>query len=183
MPWRAAKACFENQRDFNYLEARHLAEDAEVTPEGVSLQGMRYGAVIVDGAAPDDGEVKPALNRLSEDGRLIHWLDGDAEDPGRGTTVRSAEGLVATLDQILPADVIASPASPALRYRHVEKLGTHYYLLVNEGRGHVQTSLTIRTEGNRAWVDPWTAALTEAGPALRLDLDGYGVRVLTVTPA
>jgi len=27
LPWRAAKACFENQRDFNYLEARHLAEE------------------------------------------------------------------------------------------------------------------------------------------------------------
>jgi len=42
LPWRAAKVCFQNQRDFNYLEARHLWEDAKVNENGIQIAGMQY---------------------------------------------------------------------------------------------------------------------------------------------
>jgi hypothetical protein len=41
LPWRAARALFEAQVDFNYLEARHLWEDASVDASGIVLAGMR----------------------------------------------------------------------------------------------------------------------------------------------
>ena len=40
LPWQAAKICFQNQRDFNYLEARHLWEDAQVDQNGIRIAGM-----------------------------------------------------------------------------------------------------------------------------------------------
>ena len=49
LPWTAAKHCFQQQRDFNYLEARHLWEDAQVTEEGIHIATMDYRALIVEG--------------------------------------------------------------------------------------------------------------------------------------
>ena len=38
----AAKICFQNQRDFNYLEIRHLWEDAKIDSKGIHIAGMNY---------------------------------------------------------------------------------------------------------------------------------------------
>ena len=51
VPWQAARVLFTHQRDFNYLEARHLWEDAQVDGDGIRLAGMHYRALIVDGFA------------------------------------------------------------------------------------------------------------------------------------
>src|SRR5690606_35082627 len=47
LPWAPAKLCFQHQYDFNYLEERHLWEDAAVDAGGVHLAGMHYEAVIL----------------------------------------------------------------------------------------------------------------------------------------
>src|SRR5690606_28490699 len=73
LPWRAAKALQENQIDFNYLETRHLTEDAQVTSTGVSLAGMHYDLVIIDGDVPGEGHLPDNLKILAQAGRVIHF--------------------------------------------------------------------------------------------------------------
>ena len=52
LPWAAARALFEHQLDFTYLEARHLGEDTTVDADGVHLAGMNYDVVIIDTQLP-----------------------------------------------------------------------------------------------------------------------------------
>ena len=71
LPWRAAKVCFQNQRDFNYLEARHLWEDARVDADGIRIAGMHYRALILEENPP--AKAVPAIETLAKAGRIIRW--------------------------------------------------------------------------------------------------------------
>jgi hypothetical protein len=51
-PEHAARALYETQIDFHYIEERHLAADALVTADRVALAGFEYRALVVDTAAP-----------------------------------------------------------------------------------------------------------------------------------
>jgi hypothetical protein len=132
-PDAAARACYQQQRDFNYLELRHLAEDARTDSEGVRLAGMHYRAVILDGLSVIPAAVRPALDRLARAGRLIAWdRPKVAEGLQANVAVAGAAELAAALDRLTATDVKPVPASPGVRYRHVIKNGRHYYLLFNE---------------------------------------------------
>ncbi|MEZ4640691.1 MAG: hypothetical protein R2856_37995 [Caldilineaceae bacterium] len=124
LPWRPAKACFQAQRDFNYLEERHLWED--VTDEnGVHLAGMTYRAVVL--AHDADPKAAPALETLARAGRLIRYTDDTA--------------LINQIDALVPPDITVTPACPSLRVRHAIKDGRHIHLLFNEERAPVIVSV------------------------------------------
>jgi len=42
LPWRAAKVCFESQRDFHYLSLGDLQSKAVVDDKGIHISGMNY---------------------------------------------------------------------------------------------------------------------------------------------
>ena len=150
VPWRAARVLFTHQRDFNYLEARHLWEDAQVDAGGIRLAGMHYRALIVDGF--DDGlnplpeRAAEPLRRLEDAGRLLRWPDDGATDGD----------LIDALDRLAPADLRVTPSQPDLRYRHVVKDGVHCYLITNEGVHPVEARIDVSAAGHRAWIDPFT---------------------------
>ena len=76
LPWQAAKILFQQQRDFNYVEERHLWEDAVVDESGIHLAGMHYRAVLA--AHEPDARALPALETLAEAGRLAAMRPADA---------------------------------------------------------------------------------------------------------
>ena len=169
LPWRAAKVCFQHQRDFNYLEVRHLWEDAEVTSEGVFIAGMHYKAVIIDGLMAIPQEAEPALRTLVEAGRVVEW-----GSEGVGAS------LVAAIDRFVLPDLVAEPPAPDLRYRHVIKEGVHWYILSNEGVEPLSTTLTVSVRGQMTWLDPLTMTETAAAVPLALTLEPYTLRILQV---
>ena len=136
LPWRAAKALFESQVDFNYLEARHLWEDATVDGDGVRIAGMRYRALVVDAVEPPPRASRP-LAVLQRAGRLVRWPE---------------DGLAA-VERLVTRDVRLVPAQADVRFRHVTRDDVHLYLLFNEGGGDAAS----RAGGGRpraASVDP-----------------------------
>jgi len=141
LPWRAAKVCFENQRDFNYLEARHLSEDARVDAEGIHIADMHYRALILEEDPP--AQAGPAIDTLAKAGRIIRWNKN-----------LDAVSLVAQIDKLIAPDVTATPESPNLRVRHVRKEDTDFYLLFNEGAGTLECRLTLSAQGRRVLLDP-----------------------------
>jgi hypothetical protein len=163
LPWRAAKALFEGQLDFHYLEARHLWEDAVVDEAGVRLAGMHYRALVLDGIEPP-AKADAALATLRRSGRLVPWPDG---------------GLAA-VERIAPRDLQLLPAQPSVRFRHVVREGAHYYLLFNEGDGNVRCSLEVSARGPRLWLDPWRGSTLPDTDARRLELAPHETRVLRV---
>jgi hypothetical protein len=173
LPWRAAKYCFEHQLDFNYVEARHLWEDAEAGADGIRMAGphggMTYRALIVEGEVPE--RAKPALDALERAGRLLRWDPG--AEPGR---------WLADLERLAPVDVRVSPHAPGLRVRHVFKEGLHYWILFNEARGDLQIKLDLAVLGPGALLDPQTGEQEPWGRGDEVRLQGHACRVLLIDP-
>ncbi len=196
LPWAAAKVCFQRQRDFNYLELRHLGEDAAVTAEGVRLAGMRYTAVILDATkelldaverCPAPG--RAALAALVAAGRLLVWSAAPA--PARLAALGLADApvvgapgdLVAALDRRGARDLEVSPPRPDLRYRHVVKGGDHYYLLVNEGPAPLTLTAGIPVAGELSLIDPLAATETPIAELAEVTLLPHASLIVRVAGA
>lgn len=181
LPWEAAKVCYQQQRDFNYLEMRHLWEDAIVDGDGIRLAGMHYAVLVVDGIARFPATAVEPLQRLARAGRLVLWgelppmLDG-------AVRVHTPQALVAAIDRCAPPDLTLSPPHPDIRYRHQIKNGTHYYLICNEGMSPVETMVAVSVAGKRAWLDLFAGTEEEIAGAATLTLLPYTLMVLRVVP-
>jgi hypothetical protein len=174
LPWRAARVCLEYQRDFNYLEARHLWEDAEVSADGIRIAGphhagMHYRALIVEDEPPE--RARPALDMLERAGRLARW--DPLMDPAQ---------WIGGIDRLVPPDVSVSPPSPGLRVRHVVKGGVHCYMLFNEGGDDLEIGLGLSVSGERVTLDPLTGARRQWDSDGRLRLERHQCQVLMVHP-
>ncbi len=169
LPWQSAKVCFQNQRDFNYLEVRDL-ETAQVNEEGVFLQGMRYEAVVLEGDYALSNEQKAALEILDRAGRVLHYAPG------------ADESLIEALDKIAPRDLTLISPQPDLRYRHVRKEGVDFYLLFNEGESAIEFEVELGVAGERFVLEPLTARATplEAG---RIMLAPHQTKVVAIAQA
>jgi hypothetical protein len=168
LPWRAAKACFQNQRDFNYLEARHLWEDAQVDKDGIRIAGMHYRALIIEVEPPE--KAKPALDILEKAGRLIRWNDQKGETE-----------LVRQIDRLVPVDTRIRQASYDIRVRHVFKDGADYYILFNEGGDNLEVELETSVKGRRLSLDPQTGRQETLSPETPLLFKPHELRVLMIT--
>jgi hypothetical protein len=158
LPWRAAKACFEHQRDFNYLDVEDVRHAAEVNEDGIFIASQRYRALIVDGDPPPGAEAE--LITLDEAGRLIRWS-------------ADQEASLAALAALAPAAIRVHPPCPGLRVRHVRKAGLEWWMLFNETAAPIDAALDLAAE---ALVDPVTGAAEPFDGRLRLE--GHALRVL-----
>jgi hypothetical protein len=180
LPWAAAKVCFQHQRDFNYLEARHLWQDAQVSADGIRIAGMHYRALIVEGGTRIPAQARPALETLCRAGRVIAW--GDAEDlPDGVVTAHTPQELVAAIDVLCPVDLSISLPSEDVRYRHVVVDGEHLYILCNEGMAAVSGDVHVAAQGATSWVVPWNGEETPIGGAPSVTLAPYTTKILRVT--
>ncbi len=167
LPWRAAKVCFEHQRDFNYLEARHLWEDAKVSSDGIELAGMRYKALIVEDEPPV--QAKQAMDRLEAGGRVIRW-DGRMDE----------QALLRRIDELVEPDARIEPATRDIRVRHVVKDGLDCYLLFNEGESPLDAAVTVSARGAWSMLDARTGGRTTLGDEHRLQFDPHEMKVIAV---
>ncbi|MBN1641747.1 MAG: hypothetical protein JXA09_10970 [Anaerolineae bacterium] len=183
LPWSSAKVCFQHQRDFAYLEARHLWQDAAVSAEGVRIRDMHYRALIVDGSVMPPDAVLPALRALAAAGRLIWWSDADVAPAIDGAIhAQAADQLVRAIDALCPVDLTIAPPSADLRYRHVVVDGVHYYLLCNEGAETIRGEVRLAAPGDVSQIDPWTGTQTAIYGAPSAVLPPYTTTLLQVAP-
>ncbi len=166
LPERAARVLFENQIDFNYLEARHLQSDAAIDEDGIHLAGMRYEALVVEG---QDGIADEHTHRLAafrDAGRVIRF---ETSNPSQ---------LVAQLEGLIERDITVAPACAGLRYRLVEKAGRRWCMLFNEGETPIEAEVCLPGAGQAAWVDLQTGALSPATLPLALRMRPFGFGLL-----
>jgi hypothetical protein len=168
LPWRAAKVCFQNQRDFNYLEARHLWEDARVDQDGIRIAGMHYRALIIEVEPPE--KAKPALEILDKAGRLIRWNE----------RMEDVE-LLRQIDRLVPIDARIRPASPDIRVRHVQKDEVDYYIIFNEGQDNLEVELETSAKGRCLLLDPLTGRQQILTPGAPLLFKPHELRILMIT--
>jgi hypothetical protein len=163
LPWRAAKVCFENHIDFNYLDIDDFCHTAEVTPDGIFIASQHYGALIVDGTPPP--EALPLIDTLDNAGRLVRWQD-------------KSVSCLTELRHIIPKDIQVATGCSTLRVRHVRKANLDWYILFNEGAPTIDTQITFHVKGTIWLLDPITDAIEPFNG--RLQLARHDLSVLVV---
>lgn len=181
LPWRTPEMLYRNQLEFNYLEIRHLWEDATTSPAGVQIAGMKYGLVMIDSLSAVPAEAVPALRTLAANGRLIIWHNEEMMKMFPGAIdVKSEAELISTSRRKTDPDLILSNAAPGIRYRHVEKEGIHYYILFNEDAGKVTIQLKTPLRGKYAWLDPNSASTKKYKPAEDVVFEPHELKILMI---
>jgi hypothetical protein len=170
LPWQAAKICFQNQFDFNYIEERDILEQAEVNENGIHLAGMSYEALILE--HQPDADVMAALTPLAQAGGVFNFLERT-----------SAQELMAWLGTRTPKEFQIQPAAPGLRIRQVQKGLHQYVMLFNEE--HQPIDITFRFTDGRPWVDynPGQDRSQKVPEDQFLHLKGYELIVLVAGSA
>ena len=182
LPDKAAKICFQHQRDFNYLEIRHLWEDAVVNKSGVKISAIQYSAVILDTLSNIPEKAKPLLQLLAEKGRLIIWKNSQYSDIFKGSkTVSTEDELIASIDKLTKPDLLLSPSSPNIRYRHIIKGDDHYYILFNEGESVVRTKLKLNVSGEYHWLNTYTAKVSDVSSDNSVTFKPHELKVLMIS--
>jgi hypothetical protein len=168
LPWKSAKVCFQHQIDFNYLEARHLWEDAQITENGIHIAGMHYKAVIVEIEPP--AQAKAVLEELEQVGRVIPW----GENNNEADLVRSIKRLVSN-------DVKLFPENENVRIRHVIKNSFHCYLLFNEGEDDITANVQFEVKGKRYTMDVESKNIESIDKGTTLYLPAHKIQVILVS--
>lgn len=181
LPDKPAKVCYQNQRDFNYLEIRHLWEDVTISSKGIHIAGMTYKALIIDSLSYLPPKAIPILKKLARNRHLILRDDSKLTSICRGALVyRTPDELKAAINKITKPDILLTPASDNIRYRHVEKYGDHYYMLFNEEKSQVSAYISLPVKGNREWIDPGTATLTRSEENETVHFKPYEMKLLRI---
>jgi hypothetical protein len=167
LPWRAAKACFCRQYDFNYVEERDILDNAVVDATGIHLAGMKYTALILD--HQPSAKVMAALSPLDQSGAVFRFTNEPIEDR-----------LLEWLKQYAPTDLHVTPAVQALRVRHVIKEQCHYFLLFNEERFPIHFTIELPNEGEWVILDEITGQTEPLAESRVVNLEGYELKILSM---
>lgn len=184
LPWQSAKICFQHQVDFNYLEFRHLWQDAEVNEDGISIRGMHYPVVILDGYDRVPAEAAPALALLAKHGRLVLWNTApDALVQSGALLPKTEQDLAKLLIGYANYAITINDSQPNLRIRHVIKENIHYILLANEGFETIQPQVNVLLPGEKLLFDPYTAQSELLMDGSTIKLEPYTLKIIMVPAA
>jgi len=182
LPTKAAKIFYQHQRDFNYLEIRHLWEDAKIDARGIHIAGMQYSTLVLDSLSYIPEKAIPFLETLAANGRLIVWGNSQYSAMFKGVKVANTEKeMVAVTDKIVKPDFNLLPTSENIRYRHVEKDGDHYYIIFNEEKSSVTTKLELAVTGKYKWLNPYTAEASEVSSNNSVSFKPHELKVLWIS--
>jgi hypothetical protein len=181
LPYKAAKVCYQNQVDFNYLEIRLLADNVTVKKDGIHIAGMVYKAVILDSLSSVPEKVIPVLKKINDSKRLIIRNGSPLSDIYQGAKLFSSpEELKAQLSKLTEPDITLNPVSENIRYRHVIKNGYNYYILFNEEKSMVKTKITTQLKRSAIWFSPYTGKTEIAGSGEQVTFEPYELKVLII---
>ncbi len=182
LPDRSAKVLYQNQRDFNYLEIRHLNNESGIDKNGVKISGMAYKAVIIDTISFLPLNLRTELKKLAKNKHLIINADSQYASDFKGAYIyNTPEDLINAVNKITVPDLLLTSPSENIRYRHVIKNNDHYYIIFNEKETEVKTGFEFQASGNRQWVDPFTAIVIPANPDELATFNPHELKVLRIS--
>jgi hypothetical protein len=181
LPDKFAKACYTNQRDFNYLEMRNLWEDSEVDKTGLHIAGMDYRAIIIDSLSSVPSRAIPFLKKLAEDSRLIIRKSSQFKEMLKGAvTIDTDDELIAATDKLIQPDALLDPPTRNIRLRHIIKHNDHYYIFFNEDESEVNAKIHLPVRGDSQWLNPFTAEALNVPEEEPVHFSPYELKILRV---
>ncbi|MCF7839076.1 MAG: hypothetical protein K9N49_10655, partial [Candidatus Marinimicrobia bacterium] len=178
LPWAAAKHLFQHQIDFNYLEARHLWEDACVSANGIRLRGFHYPVLIVESPPEPPPRIWESLAPLLAAGGVCAYR---ADAPGT-RRVDDAPALLAALRNRITPDLTLEIPEPALRVRHMLKHDRHVWLLANESYRPLAVRAQPLRPGPFRLLNPWDRTDEPWDPATPIPIAPAASVVLVEAP-
>jgi hypothetical protein len=180
LPDKSAKTCYQHQLDFNYLEIRHLWEDAKIDSKGVHIAGMNYNVIVIDSLSDMPQKAIPFLKKLAENGRLIINKSSNYSSLFKGSVVyQSHDNMLAEIKKMILPDFGLGTPSRDIRYRHVVKGNNHYYIIFNEG-SDVLTKLITSVKGNYQFLNPSTGEAVKSGEDEIVLFKPYELKILRI---
>jgi len=183
LPFRAAKVLYQNQIDFNYLEVRHLLENAKITDKGLTINGMTYSAMIIDSLFDLPERVIPVLKEFALKGKLI--VTGNKELAGKiGNSVflKGPAGIETELGSSITSDLKLTVAADGIRYRHVIKGKEHYYMIFNEIDKEITTGFSTGVKNGKVeWMNQYTGSASGAKNISAVSFKPYEMKILRIT--
>lgn len=181
LPWKTPEILFRNQRDFNYIDSRNLTDEAKTDSEGVHIKSMNYKVILIDSLESIGDGLKPSLRTLAANGRLIVW-----NDPGYKTMfpgaklVNTSEELISEINELTSPDIMLTPPSGSIRYRHMVKDEVDYYIIFNEEESKVMTEVKTSVKGKAIWIDPYSLERKKYKQNQILNLEPHELRILMI---
>ncbi|MEQ8674872.1 MAG: hypothetical protein RIC84_16765 [Aggregatilineales bacterium] len=163
LPFRAAKACFQNQIDFHYLDADDLLNNTQVVGDEIHIAGQHYPILIVDSDLHQ--EAQSWLDTHSSSVNIVYWTE-------------EAGACIEKARQLLPRQqgLRIETDSNGLRVRHVQKAGLDWYILFNEASAPCEVTISNYGNGEIIMLDPYSESTPFTGN--KLQLEGHECRVL-----
>jgi hypothetical protein len=181
LPDKSARILYEHQRDFNYLEIRHLWESAKTDSNGIHIAAMNYGVLIIDSLSDIPPRAIPLLKTLADNGRLIINETSVYSSKFKGAFVfKTTNSLMNVLDKIIQPDLILVTPSRDIRYRHVIKGTDNYYIVFNEGRDEVSSRLLLSAKGNCQLLNPYTTEAIGLSKSEVVSFRPYELKIVRV---
>ncbi|HUX96172.1 MAG TPA: glycosyl hydrolase [Bacteroidales bacterium] len=181
LPYKSAKTLFQKQRDFNYLEIRHLLKDCIIDEMGIHISGMTYKTLIIDSISSLQPEIISRLKILERNGQLMINADSwTAGNFSKALIYKNLDEFISEINRLSPADLQISPASENIRYRHVIKGDSHYYILFNEEDREEIFKINTSIKGRYQWLDPYTAESSEMNPDNEVFFKPHELKILRI---
>ncbi len=189
LPDASAKILYQHQKDFNYLEIRHLWEDVKVSRRGVQIAGMTYKALIVDSLSFIPEKAIPVLKKIARTKHLIVNADSKITPYAKGALMyKTSSDLINAVNKRTIPDLVLSVTSPGIRFRHVIKGNDNYYLLFNEESTEVRTGIRLVTTGNPSpvagsplWIDPFSLKASFLKEGETVIFKPYEMKILMIS--
>ncbi len=156
LPWRAAKACFENQVDFHYITARDIASSA-VVEDCLCIGPGRYRAILIEQGY--EVELPPGAP-------VVKWGEIPPQD---------------FFDRVTPVVRLDRPAA-SLRCRHLLAGGGNYhvFLMFNEGSELLSREIAFPVKGRMMRLNPLTGNVSEHESLKYLQLEAHAWEVFLI---
>ncbi len=160
LPWEVVKPLYQNQVEFNYLEASLLdAADCRVHGGLLRLGHQQYRVALFD---------DPALLR-AHGAKLAQFSAGGGKvlvvaAPSQTTAPTGVQWLtdttqlIAALEPWLP-EFRFEPAQPDLRLSHLIKANRHFLVVTNEGETALRGDLAVELWGRVERWDAWNGTI------------------------
>ena len=153
LPYRAAKTCFQNQVDFNYLDMEDLPR-CTVENGKLHIEAQVYSALIVDSEFSEAIQAKIDALEIP----VIYWQDNND---------------IRELQSLLSESPFFEINTPGLRVRQVQKVGFDWLMLFNEANSPIELSFEMP---DTHILNPYTDTMTPF--AGKLSLAGHEMSIL-----
>ncbi|QPC82015.1 hypothetical protein G4Y79_20355 [Phototrophicus methaneseepsis] len=165
LPWRAAKACFEHQIDFNYLDVEDLLIANTTAEGGIQVLQQVYDVLVVDYVLSEP--VKERIRSLETTLSVVNWDDDTAS-------------CIEALRASLPSRLLIRASTQGLRVRHVRKQGHNWLMLFNERAEPVTVDIQEPELKHASLLDPYAQSGEGHVVAFHefVALGGYEIKVL-----